>query len=671
MAKQIILTQNNFGIPIELQFMSNTNSPVDLTDKTVEVAISYDGTVIDVLQATISSYTNGTAYIIVNTKHTSNVGLYTTFWSVRDEYGYITAQSDLYYYVKEEYNGAETPGIEQDKVAIEEKFNEINSSIGLLNEENSVISTRVSGIEIINSQLTNDIEGMKSTINSQLTNDIESMKLTINNSNIKTIKAKRIAHRGYSGLAPENTIPAYEKAAEYGFWGGECDIAETLDHEFVIMHDDTIDRTTNGTGKVSELTLAELKEFNIDSGSNINSYPNLKIPTLEEYLICCKKTELIPVIEVKSISDNNINKFLNIIRSYGLINKAVVISFNYDLLVKLRNKEKSLTLQPLLDLTIENINKCVALGVNTHIDCPEDNVTRELVEYANKKGVLVNAWTVNDKKKLNTLIDYGIDFITTDILYDEENLDYKIKALENNLSVVANQISNIIVGSSSTIIGKTYEQLIMKTEVGNRCSTVNRFYKALNDTVVIDKPSGYKVTLMPFSSEGLYLRDVGWFKNGETDISTHTDVDHYHLYFAKEDGTNFTDEDIKNLKEKVSITFKTRATNSNNRKYNFLINKAPMVLQSAYSEDTCTVTYDGDDSKVFTLTHHKPLTTSKIGVAFANISLASDRDLEIRVKGETKNGFKFGFIKRSTNTMLTETEVNAMGWLYFSFVHMG
>ena len=185
MAKQIILTQNNFGVPIELQFVSNTNSPIDLTGKTVEVAISYNGTIIDVLQATINSYTNGTAYIIVNTRHTSNVGLYTTFWSVRDEYGYITAQSDLYYYVKEEYNGAETPGIEQDKGTIEEKFNEINSSIGLLNEENSVISTRVSGIEIINSQLTNNIE----TINSQLdtitiimpkSNDFEELQNFIN-----------------------------------------------------------------------------------------------------------------------------------------------------------------------------------------------------------------------------------------------------------------------------------------------------------------------------------------------------------------------------------------------------------------------------------------------------------------------------------------------------------
>ena len=175
MAKQIILTQNNFGIPIELQFMSNTNSPIDLTGKTVEVAISYDGTIVDVLQATISSYTNGTAYIVTTTRHTSNVGLYTTFWSVRDEYGYITAQEDLYYYVKGEYNGAENNGIEQDKGTILEKVDKINSSIEILNEENSVISTRVSGIEIINSQLTNNIE----TINSQLDN-IKTNHLDVN-----------------------------------------------------------------------------------------------------------------------------------------------------------------------------------------------------------------------------------------------------------------------------------------------------------------------------------------------------------------------------------------------------------------------------------------------------------------------------------------------------------
>ena len=177
MAKQIILTQNNFGIPIELQFVSNTNSPIDLTDKIVEVAISYDGTIIDVLQATISSYTDGTAYIVTTTKHTSNVGLYTTYWSVKDRYGYITAQSDLYYYVKEEYNGDESNSIEQDKGTIEEEFDKVNSSIENLDKANSGISARVSEVETKVSENQSSI----STINNivDVINNVNSIKKTI------------------------------------------------------------------------------------------------------------------------------------------------------------------------------------------------------------------------------------------------------------------------------------------------------------------------------------------------------------------------------------------------------------------------------------------------------------------------------------------------------------
>ena len=105
MAKQIILTQNNFGIPIELQFIDDKNKPIDVSNKTVEVAISYDGSIIDILQAIINSHKNGIAYIFIDKIHTKDVGLYTTYWSVKDSNGYVTAQSDLYYYVKEEYNG--------------------------------------------------------------------------------------------------------------------------------------------------------------------------------------------------------------------------------------------------------------------------------------------------------------------------------------------------------------------------------------------------------------------------------------------------------------------------------------------------------------------------------------------------------------------------------------
>ena len=179
MAKQIILTQNNFGIPIELQFVSDTNSPIDLTDKIVEVAISYDGTIIDVLQATISSYTNGTAYIVTTTRHTSNVGLYTTFWSVKDEYGYITAQSDLYYYVKEEYNGAVSDSIEQNKGTIEDELDKINSSIEILDKENSSISKTLS----------ERIDNLSDELGSQLDTKINTKMETVN-TKFESINAK-------------------------------------------------------------------------------------------------------------------------------------------------------------------------------------------------------------------------------------------------------------------------------------------------------------------------------------------------------------------------------------------------------------------------------------------------------------------------------------------------
>ena len=183
MAKQIILTQNNFGIPIELQFMSNTNSPIDLTGKTVEVAISYDGTIIDVLQATISSYTNGTVYIVTTTKHTSNVGLYTTFWSVKDKNGYITAQEDLYYYVKGEYNGAENNDIEQDKETMEETIitNVLNSLNATIENNKLDIESKLNNYkEENNNNLNNSINELneKYNLNKQ---EIDNNLNTINN----------------------------------------------------------------------------------------------------------------------------------------------------------------------------------------------------------------------------------------------------------------------------------------------------------------------------------------------------------------------------------------------------------------------------------------------------------------------------------------------------------
>ncbi len=117
---------------------------------------------------------------------------------------------------------------------------------------------------------------------------------------IPTGSVRMIGHRGYSAMAPENTLPAFKLAGENGFWGAECDTSPTADGAWVVMHDDTVDRTTDGEGRVIDFTLDELRALTVDEGSNVAQYPNTKVPTLTEYLDVCKEYGMHAVIEIKS-----------------------------------------------------------------------------------------------------------------------------------------------------------------------------------------------------------------------------------------------------------------------------------------------------------------------------------------------------------------------------------
>lgn len=268
----------------------------------------------------------------------------------------------------------------------------------------------------------------------QAYNDIKLDHINSNIDNYNTIrdnialkfssnKNVMVAHRGLSQLAPENTLPAYELAGKYGFWGAECDIYEAADGHFVLMHDSTLDRTTNGTGNIEDFTLAQIKELTIDEGANIYKYPNLKVPTLEEFLLVCKKWSLTPVIEIKSMNTSSAKKFLDIINKWGFEHQAVVISFSKPVMEVLRQESKNIILQPLLDLTIENIDYCYNLGKNTMMDSYYENITKENIEYAHSKGILVNCWTVDNASKKDELFRLGIDMITTNIVIHNHNIN--------------------------------------------------------------------------------------------------------------------------------------------------------------------------------------------------------------------------------------------------------
>lgn len=228
---------------------------------------------------------------------------------------------------------------------------------------------------------------------------------------------KFVAHRGASQVFPENSIPAYQSAGKSGFWGAECDISPTSDGVWVLMHDDTIDRTTNGTGNVNALTLAQIKAFNIDIGANIGLYPNLKVPTLEEYLITCKNYNLVPYIEIKGItSATNYDSLIELIRKYGFEAKCIIISGYIESLQEIRLRTKLVHLQYVVNaIYATTFPDAIALG-NSSLGLEYTIATQLLIGQVHDNGLKVGVWTVNDYSTAKTMIEYGVDFITSDLI---------------------------------------------------------------------------------------------------------------------------------------------------------------------------------------------------------------------------------------------------------------
>ncbi|WP_169871475.1 glycerophosphodiester phosphodiesterase [Shouchella patagoniensis] len=226
-----------------------------------------------------------------------------------------------------------------------------------------------------------------------------------------------VAHRGFSGAAPENTLPAYELAGAAGFWGGEFDTTVTSDGKWVVIHDETVDRTTNGSGRVSDMTFERIRALSVTGGNNVERYPHLQVPTLSEVLATCKQVGIVPVIEIKSGSYTE-EQYLTLIedvQKLGLETKCIVISFSYEVLENIRRLNPYLPIQFLADITDDNIERIKRLG-NAGFDSNRTRLTKPLIEQAHRAGLIVNTWTVNNATEAQQLINAGVDYISTDHL---------------------------------------------------------------------------------------------------------------------------------------------------------------------------------------------------------------------------------------------------------------
>lgn len=243
-----------------------------------------------------------------------------------------------------------------------------------------------------------------------------------------------IAHRGNNVEYPENSLMAFQTSRRH--WGIETDIQVTADGKWVVMHDSTVDRTTNGTGTVSSKTLAQFRALRIDTGANLSTLSDAEKtpPTLEEYLLICKQLNKVPVIEIKSFAYTTANYSLlkDTLNLYGFDETNCVIgSFDYAVLTNIRAIYPNMELHYFVSSIDANIiNQLTSLGVPAVCSCTSNHasMTTANVKLLHAAGLKVGAWTVPDAS-FDAMMKLGVDYITTNSL--SGNLRYAALTLLN------------------------------------------------------------------------------------------------------------------------------------------------------------------------------------------------------------------------------------------------
>lgn len=225
------------------------------------------------------------------------------------------------------------------------------------------------------------------------------------------------AHRGFSGYYPENTMLAFQKVAEETVADGiELDIQLTKDGEIVIMHDEMLDRTTNGSGWLKDHTLEELKMLSV--GVNVKGFfPRQTIPTLREYFTWLKTTKLITNIELKTSYfeyEGIEEKLIAMVKEFGLEDKIWYSSFNHYTVARIKKLMPEAKCGLLTDTWLMNIGEYAAsqgaasVNARTYF-CAKEGVAADLHAH----NIALQAWTPNDAEMMQDLIDAGVDVLIT------------------------------------------------------------------------------------------------------------------------------------------------------------------------------------------------------------------------------------------------------------------
>ena len=221
-------------------------------------------------------------------------------------------------------------------------------------------------------------------------------------------------HRGASGHAPENTLEAFRLAMQMGADGFELDVHLSRDGELVVIHDETVDRTTDGTGLVRELTLAQLKA--LDASNGMRTYKGAKIPTLGEVFDLIRETRHTVNVEIKTdewFYPQIEEKCLALAAEKGVEDRVIYSSFNHYTLMKLRTLKPDARLGMLFgDIMAEPWVYAKQLSVDYLHPMKMNIYVPGFAEGTHNAGYSINMWTINDAETMRECMKHDAGIIT-------------------------------------------------------------------------------------------------------------------------------------------------------------------------------------------------------------------------------------------------------------------
>ena len=249
----------------------------------------------------------------------------------------------------------------------------------------------------------------------------------MNTEKIEKKSTLMVAHRGASGLEPENSIPAFVAAGNRSYFGIETDVHVTSDGKFVCIHDEMTSRVAGEDINVETSSYNLVRKIVLEDKCNLEEKIGVKIgelkdrddlliPRLKDYINICKKYEKTAILEVKNRMEvEDLKRMVEEIKALDYLEHVIFISFSLDNMIHLREMLPNQKLQYLTTKYNEEIHQALT-EYKLDWDTCYQVLTKEIIDKLHAEGIVINTWTVDSKEDAERFADWGVDFITSNIL---------------------------------------------------------------------------------------------------------------------------------------------------------------------------------------------------------------------------------------------------------------